>query len=109
MTSKTGGRSCPPKRDGHESPKKPASKSEVCHSAWRAQYSSSVDEAGRPGLFSASHARRRARNSASAGESRKSIGHSEARPLQPAQLLAVVAEPLRGAQRTAQVDVRHAV
>src|SRR5215831_19119589 len=105
MTSKTGGSACPPYRFGQERPKKPASYSEVCHSACRAQYSSSVDETGRPGLFSASHARRRALNSASAGESRKSIGCSESRPLQTPQLLAVVAEPLRREQRAAEVDV----
>src|SRR5262245_2998340 len=109
MTSKTGGRSCPPKRDGHESPKKPASKSAVCHSAWRAQYSSSVEEAGRPGLFFAIHTRQRLRNSASASESRKSMGHPQARPLQLTQLFAVVAEPLRREQRPAQVDMDEAV
>ena len=56
MTSNTVGRSWPPKRAGQLSPKKPASNSAVCHSAWRAQYSSSVDDVGSPGLFSASHA-----------------------------------------------------
>src|SRR5262249_18465088 len=52
------------------------------------------------------HARRRARNSASAGESRKSIGSSEPVVTEAEQLLTVVAEPLRGEQRAPQVDVR---
>ena len=45
-------------------------------------WSSSVDEAGRPGLFSASQPRKRALNSASAAESRRSIGHSQTGALQ---------------------------
>src|SRR5215831_4940384 len=109
MTSKTEGRSCPPKRDGQDRPKKPASYSAVCHSACRAQYSSSVDETGRPGLCSAIQARSRDRNSASAGESRKSVGHPQPDLLELAQLLAVVPEPLRGEQCPAEMDVDHAV
>src|SRR5678815_5761457 len=98
MTSNTAGRSRPPKRDGQESPKKPASYSAVCHSAWRSQYSSSVDETGNPGLCSAIHARSRDRNAASSGESRKSVGHSQTDTFELAQLLAVVPEPPRGEQ-----------
>src|SRR5215471_8621426 len=109
MTSKTVGSSWPPYLAGQLSPKKPASKREVCHSAWRAQYSSSVDEVGRPGLLSASHARSRARNSASAGESRKSIDRPDPLALQLPQLLTVVAEPLRREQCPPQVYVRHAL
>src|SRR5438046_2158968 len=104
MTSNTVGRSRPPNRAGQLSPKKPASKSAVCHSAWRAQYSSSVDDVGRPGLLCASHARNRARNSASAGESRKSTTH-----LQLAQLHTVITEPLRRKQRPPHVYVGEAL
>src|SRR5262249_35882296 len=109
MTSKTAGRSWPPKREGQERPKKPASYSAVCHSACRAQYSSSVEETGRPGLCAAIQARSRDRNSASAGESRKSVGHPQTHPLELAQLLAVVPEPLRGEQCPAEIDVYDAV
>src|SRR5262245_52555097 len=109
ITSKTAGRSWPPKREGQERPKKPASYNAVCHSACRAQYSSSVEETGRPGLCSAIHARSRDRNSASSGESRKSVGHPQTHPLELAQLLAVVPEPLGGEQRPAKIDVYDAV
>src|SRR5262249_4425701 len=109
MTSKTAGRSWPPKREGQESPKKPASYSAVCHSACRAQYSSSVEETGRPGLCSVIQARSRDRNCASAGESRKSVGHPQTYPLELAQLLAVVPEPLGGEQCPAGIDVDDAV
>ena len=50
-TSVTLGRSCPPTSAGQDSPKKPASKSVWCQAACPAQYSSAVDEAGKPGLF----------------------------------------------------------
>src|SRR5262245_65692762 len=109
MTSKTAGKSWPPKREGQERPKKPASYRPVCHSACRAQYSSSVEETGSPGLCVAIHARSRARNSASAGESRKSVGHPQTHSLELAQLLAVVPEPLGGEQRPAEIDVDDAV
>src|SRR5262249_565678 len=109
MTSKTAGRSWPPKREGQERPKKPASYSAVCHSACRAQYSSSVEETGRPGLCTAIHPRSRDRNFASAGESRKSVGRLQTDPLELAQLLAVVPEPLRGKQCPAQIDMDDAV
>src|SRR5262245_6754107 len=109
MTSKTAGRSWPPKREGQERPKKPALYSAVCHSACRAQYSSSVEETGRPGLCSAIQARSRWRNSASAGESRKSVGHPQTGPLDLAQLLTVVPEPLGGEQCAAEIDVNEAV
>src|SRR5262245_64984776 len=99
MTSKTAGKSWPPKREGQERPKKPPSYSAVCHSACRAQYSSSVEETGRPGLFALIQARSRDRNCASSGESRKSIDHPEPGLLELAQLLAVVAEPLGREQR----------
>src|SRR5262249_27506046 len=92
-----------------ERPKKPASYSAVCHSACRAQYSSSVEETGRPGLCAAIQARSRDRNSASAGESRKSVGHPQTAPLELAQLLAVVPEPLGGEQCPAEIDVYDAV
>src|SRR6476619_329329 len=105
MTSKTVGSSWPPYFAGQLSPKKPASKRVVCQSAWRAQYSSSVEDVGRPGLFSISHALNRARNSASAGESRKSIDRSQSGALQLTELHAVVAEPLGRQQGTPQVDV----
>src|SRR5262245_17205999 len=109
ITSKTAGRSWRPKRKGQERPKKPASYNAVCHSACRAQYSSSVEETGRPGLCSAIQARSRDRNSASAGESRKSVRHPQTHPLELAQLLAVVPEPLGGEQRPAEIDVHDAV
>src|SRR5262245_50574340 len=109
MTSKTAGRSWPPKREGQERPKKPASYSAVCHSACRAQYSSSVEETGRPGLCSVIQTRSRDRNSASAGESRKSVGHPQTDPPELAQLLTVVPEPLGGEQRAAEIDVDDAV
>src|SRR5262249_505978 len=109
MTSKTAGRSWPPKREGQERPKKPASYSAVCHSACRAQYSSSVEETGRPGLCWVIQARSRDRSSASAGESRKSVGHPQTDPLELAQLLAVIPEPLGGEQCPAEIDVDDAV
>src|SRR5262245_34073301 len=109
ITSKTAGRSWPPKREGQERQKNPASYSVVCHSACRAQYSSSVEETGSPGLCSAIQARSRDRNSASAGESRKSVGHPQTDPLELAQLLAVVPEPPRGEQCPAEIDVYDAV
>ena len=65
------------------SPKNPASNSAQCHSACCAQYSSSVDDAGRPGLWSTSQSRKRARNSASWGESSKSIAGSLSSPRRP--------------------------
>src|SRR5262249_60456905 len=92
-----------------ERPKKPASYSAVCHSACRAQYSSSVEETGRPGLCSAIQARSRDRNSASAGESRKSVGHPQTDPLDLAQLLAVVPEPVGREQCPAEVELDGAV
>src|SRR5262245_14411274 len=109
MTSNTAGRSWPPKREGQERPNKPASYRAVCHSACRAQYSSSVEETGRPGLCSVIQARSRDRNSASAGESRKSVGHPQTDPLELAELLTVVPEPPGGEQGAAEIDVHDAV
>src|SRR5262249_23220689 len=94
--AETPGGAWPASGGGQERPKTPASYSAVGHSACRAQYSSSVEETGRPGLCSAIQARNRARNSASAGESRKSVGHPQTAPLELTQLLAVVPEPLGG-------------
>src|SRR5262249_4357301 len=104
-TSNTAGRSWPPKREGQERPKKPAPYSAVCHSACRAQYSSSVEETGRPGLCSAIQARSRDRNSASAGESRKSIGHPQTDPPDLAYVVDVVHDPTAGEQPPAEIDV----
>src|SRR5262249_58809597 len=109
VRSRAAARSGPPKREGQERPKKPASYSAVCHAACRAQYSSSVDETGSPGLCSAIQARSRDRNSASSGESRKSVGHPQTDPPELAQLLAIVPEPLRGKQCPAEIDVHDAV
>src|ERR1044071_9945653 len=65
-------------RLGHESPKKPPSYSAWCQAAWPSQYSSDVDDVGRPGSLSRSHARRRARKAASSGEPPKSTSTSSA-------------------------------
>src|ERR1700712_5058920 len=108
MTSNTVGSSWPPYFFGQLRPKNPASYNAVCHSPWRAQYSSSVD-GGSWIVLVASQVRKRARNSASSGESRKSTGRPDPVVPDPLELLAVVAEPQRREQRAAQVDVGDAL
>ena len=73
----------------------PVSSTDDEYWARQAEWHTALYDAGRQGLFAASHARRRCLNSASAGESRRSIDASQTRSLEPAELLAVVAKPLR--------------
>src|SRR4051794_28699878 len=113
ITSYTGGSSWPPMRFGHVNAKNPPSYSEQCHSPCLAQYSSSVDDAGNPGLLSTNHARKRARNSASSGESSKSTDHSRSRAestlREIAQVMALVSQQRARQQRPLQVHVHEAL
>src|SRR4051794_12489093 len=113
ITSYTGGSSWPPMRFGHVNAKNPPSYSEQCHSPCLAQYSSSVDDAGNPGLLSTNHSRKRVRNAASSGESSKSTdhsrSHSESTLREVAQVMPLVSEERARQQRSPEVHVHEAL